>query len=523
MADDAPGLSPEVRTVCDLVRSTLGPFGANKLILDRTGTVTTTSVGSLVLERVDVEGPAMTLLERAASDFRTRHGDGSSGVVVLTGELLDAADDLIEAGLHPTTVERGYRAALDAALDRLDRRTYPLSEVGLPAVGRSALTSLRDPGVRDRLSDDLAEVATTLSEAHGAEAFDRGRVRVVSRLGGPLAETELVEGVVLDRSRVVGTMPRDVEGGIALLSSTVDLESVGSAVDRSSHLKLSFEVESFDEHAAVGERERAAFDEALSAAVDAGCRAVVTTRAVNDRVKRELANRDVLAIQRVDEEEVGRLAALTGATVVPTLEYVSTETLGSAAVSTERQAGTDVTRIESGAGDPVYTLFCRAPDPRSTESFERTVENAVAAVGAAVRSDGVVAGGGATEMALSHAVRRAARSLDSREQVAAEAFADALTVVPRCLAQTAGMDALSTLTRLRVAHAEGRHAVGVDAVEGSLRDVTAGEPIVEPSGTKRAALSAATDLAVQLLRIDERLDATDLGGADGADGAAPTE
>lgn len=192
MPNDSPGFSAEVRTVCDLVRSTIGPLGGSKLILEQTGTVTTTSVGSIVLERVDVESPSMTLLERTASDFRARHGDGSSSVVVLTGEVLKAADDLIELGLHPTTIERGYREALEVAADRLDHRSHPLSEFGLEAVGRTALTSLRDPGMRDRLSDDLARMATELSEAHGAAAFDRGRVGVVSRTGGPLAETDHV-------------------------------------------------------------------------------------------------------------------------------------------------------------------------------------------------------------------------------------------------------------------------------------------------------------------------------------------
>ena len=511
MSDDAyVGLTPEVRTVCDFVLSTLGPLGANKLILDRTGTVTTTSIGSLVLEHVDVTNPAVTLLEQAAADFRQQHGDGTSTVVTLTGALLNEAEDLIEMGIHPTTIERGYREALAVADNRINQRSHPVSEFGLHAVARSALTSVRDPRIRDQVSASVAEVASMLVETYGSDAFDHDRVHIVSRIGGALNETELVEGIVLDSSRVVETMPRSVDGGIALLSSTVDLETIGSEVDRTSGVTLSLQIDSFDEHAAIGERERAEFDEVLSTAIDAGCRAIVTTRAVNDRVKRQLANSGILALQRIDEGEFRRLTRLTGATVVPKLDFVDDDTLGHATVSTQRNAGRDMTCVESSAGEPIYTLFCRAPDPRSTDSFERTVENAIAATAAAVRSDGVVAGGGATDIAAAHAVRRASRSITSREQLVVEAFADALSVVPRCLARNAGMDVQNTLTRLHVAHGEGRHAVGIDAFDGALRDVSDGETIVDPTANKRAVLTAATDLCVKLLRIDERVHASDL-------------
>lgn len=512
MPDDANfELTSEIQTVCDLIRSTVGPLGANKLLIENSGVVTTTSIGSLVLEHIDVESPSVTLLEQAASDFRDQYGDGASTVVTLTGTLLETADDLIEMGLHPTTIERGYREALKVATDRIDQRTYPLSEFGLQPVARSALTSLRDPRIRNQVSAELEDIATTLLDAYGTEAFNHNHVRVIARTGGPLTETDLVRGVVLDTSRVTETMPRSVEGGIALFSSTVDFESIGSAVDRTSGVSPSLQIDSFEDHTAIGEREREEFDEVLSSAVDVGCRAIVTTRAVNDRVKRELANNGILALQRVDEKEFGRLVRLTDAIVVPKLDFVSPDTLGHGTVSTERKAGSDITRIESDAGEPIYTLFCRAPDPRSTDSFERMAENAISAIAMAVRSDGVVVGGGATEMAAAHAVHREAKSIASREQLAAEAFADALTVVPQCIAENAGMDVQSVLTRLQVAHSEGRHAVGVDAFDGMLRDMTTDEPIFDSAATKRAILASATDLSVKLLRIDDRLHANDLG------------
>jgi chaperonin GroEL (HSP60 family) len=522
-SDVQSDLSASAKGVCDLVRSTLGPFGANKLIVQNTGGVTTTSIGSVVLEQLDVAGPVVTVLQRASTDVRDRYGDGATTAVVLTGELLAAAEDLTEVGLHPTAIERGYRTALDAALDHLDAQGRPGSAVGTAAVARTALTPIRDPQIRDRMGSIVEQTATSLAAEHGPEAFDRDRVGVVTRTGGAMAESELIRGVALERGTVVDSMPRAVEdAGVAVFSSTVDVETIGSAVDRSSGVTLSMELDSFEDEVALGEREREAFRRALSSAVDAGCRVVVTSRAVNDRVKRDLANEGVLAIQRVDDGVARRIARLTGATVVPTFSHVDESTLGRGSVSVERKAGKSMSFVTSDAGEQLYTLFGRAPDPRMTDAFEHALESALAAVASTARTDRVVAGGGAVEASAARAVGRRARATDTREQFAEEAFGRALMTVPRTLARNAGMDATTAVTRLRVAHSEGRSATGVDAFASDLRDVTDGDPVVEPLELKRAVWETATDLAVKLIRIDDRLDASDLLDEEGADEDAPS-
>lgn len=511
MPGDRADLFASVRAVSDVIRTTLGPFGANKLIVQGDGTVTTTAVGSVAIDRLDVHDPAVTLLQRAAADFRTEHGDGSATVIVLTGALLDEADRLHGRGLHPTAIERGFREALSVATDELDGRTVGLSSVGATAVARSALTATRDPFVREQTGAFVGEVATTLIDAHGIEAFDHRRVGIVTRTGGAQSQTELVDGVVLDERPVSESMPRRRnDAGIALVSSTVDVRRIGSETSRTSGVDLSLEAESFEDRAAIGDREREAFRQDLRAAIDAGCRVLATRRAVNDRVKTVLANHGVLAVQRVDEEDMDRLARATGARVVPGLHAVTTETLGTADVAVQRNAGRDMTVIRSGDGEPTYTLFCRAPDPRSVDSFERSVRSALAAVEAAIRRDTVVPGGGAIEVCGARAVRRHARSIDRREGLAAAAFASALWRLPRTLARTAGIDPQKGLADMRAAHADGTHAAGVDAFDGAIRDVLDDDPIVEPADTKRAVWAAATDLAVKLARIDERLAATDL-------------
>lgn len=516
MADDARAdLTADARTVCDVVRTTVGPFGANKLIIGTNGTVTTTASGSLVLDSLELDNPTVTLLKTTASDFRTIHGDGSSSVVALAGALLDEADRLVERGLHPTEIERGYREALGVALDRLERSARPLDDVGVDAVARTALTGTRNPNSRAQIGGYVEAVVDGLGDR-----FEADRVKVLSRIGGAESETELVEGVVLDRDPAVEGMPRTLDdAGVAVLTSTVDVPTVGSATDRRG-VRLSFSPERFEDRAEIGEREREGFREVLDAAVDAGCRVIVTSMAINDRIERTLANAGVLALQRVDDEDLPKIARATGATVVPGLEQVPAETLGRADVRVTRRAGRDMTSFEAVGSqrEPVYTLFCRAPDHRSVDAFERSVESALAAVEHARRTDTVVPGGGAAETGAALATRDHARSVAGAEQLAIEAFGDALSTIPRSLAVNAGMDGWRGVVRLRVAHHEGRDATGIDCLFGETRDVLADDPIAEPTGLKREVWTAATDLAAQLVRIDDELAASDL-----SDDEAPAE
>lgn len=495
-------------TVCDIVRTTLGPFGASKLVVEDGGRVTTTSVGSAVLERLDVEDPSLTILRAAASDFEDRYGDGTGTVVALAGALLRAADTLVERGLHPTSIERGYREAMSVALSAVDRSARPLSAVGVAPVAATAMTSTRDPSARSTVSEYIDRVVETL----GPEGFDRKGVKVATRLGGAGGETELVRGVVLEKEPVAEGMPRSADdAGLALLSATVDVPRFGGE-NGLTEGDIVIEDASFEDRTALADRERETFRQQLAAAQEAGCEVLLTGMAVNDRVKRDIANAGLLAFERVDDDDLRLLARATGAAVVPGLEQVTVGRLGRADVGLRREAGRDMVAIESDAGDPTYTLFCRAPDPRSVEAFRRSVESALSAVDLALSSGRVVPGGGAVEMCAGHAVRDHARSVEGVEQLAVEAYADALRVVPRTLATNAGLDGWDAVVRLHVAHGEGRDATGIDCLAGEVTDVLDGDPnpIVQPVALERATLEAATELAIRLVQIDERLEATEL-------------
>jgi chaperonin GroEL (HSP60 family) len=508
MADDArTGLVADVSAVCGIVRSTLGPFGATKLVVDEHGNVTVTDSGTIVLENLEVDNPAVKTFRRAATLFERRYGDGATTLVTLLGGLLEEADRLVEMGLHPTDIERGYREGLSAALDSLDHRARPLEAVGPAAVAESALTGTRNPQVRAQLGSYLAEVIEAITAETGE--FDPDMVKVIARLGGAQGETELVHGVVLDRDPVAEGMPRTLRDvGIAVVSETVDVPSPGGPTqDRA--LTFRFSPESFEDRAAIGEREREGFKRQLESAIDAGMRVVLTERGINERVERVLANHGVLAIHQVDEADVTRLARAIGATVVPGIGQVTEGTLGHGTARVVRRAGRDMTVVEAEGDAPVYTLFCRAPDERAVEAFERSVEHALAAVTDARRTGTAVPGGGAVEMSAAHALREHARSVSGREQLAVEAFGEALTSIPRTLAHNAGLDGGLSLVRLRVANHEGREATGVDCLDGDLVDVVAAG-IVDPPGLKRDVWTSATELACQLIRIDAEVAADDL-------------
>lgn len=501
-----------VRTVCGIVRTTLGPFGANKLMVEQNGTVSTTSSGAAVLDRLEIKHAAVTLLKSAASDFHDEHGDGTTTLVALVGALLQEAERLSEMGIHPTTIERGYREAMEVTQVHIDDHARPLSLVGADAVARTALTGTRNPATRQHMGTYLEQVADVIStEWDSIEEFDPKRVKVIARIGAAASESELIEGVIVDRKPVNESMPRTIpNAGIALFSSTVDVPKFGTATNRK-EMEMTFRPETFEDRAAIGDREREEFQALVDRAVEAGCRFIATERSINDRVKAALSSNGMLAIQRVDEEDLARIARTTGAQIVPDLGHVTADTLGTGDVTVKREAGRDFVFVEATGGDPVYTLFCRAPDPRSVDTFQQSVENALAATLLARWTERIVPGGGAIEMSCARAVRDHAHSVGGREQLVVEAFADALPVVPRTLATNAGMDGGRTLVRLHTAHHDGRDTMGVDSIVGTIADVLDDDdPIVEPALLKREIYSTATELAIKLIRIDEQLEATEL-------------
>ncbi|MFB6195679.1 MAG: TCP-1/cpn60 chaperonin family protein [Haloplanus sp.] len=518
-----PERGVHIENVIDLCRDTsgmLGPLGTGTLVVDQSGNVTVTSSPAVLLDELDIDDPSLTLTANAAGDFRERHRDGTGRMLAVAGACLARAERLVERGIHPTTIADGYRRSVDLATDTIDDIADPATGDAVERTAVTALTGTRDPHLRETIGDYITEAMADIDSRDG----HRTDIDVIARLGAAQSETELVEGAVVDADPVAEGMARRCVGaGIAALSDDVDVEGVGTATGRRGTTSVTMETESYDDVAAVADAERASFEETVRSFRERGGRCLVTSGSINDRVKTKLATEGVLALHQLDDADVARIARATGATVVPTLGEVTADALGYGDVSVSRKGGRDMTIIRSGDGDEgggVYTLFCRAPDPRSVQAFERSVEGAIAAADAA-RTSGVVPGGGAVEMAIATRVRTAARSRADREQLAMEAFAEAVEAVPRALARNAGIDGTDARTDLRARHADGDRRVGVDVLGGALVDVT-DEGILDAASLTVAALTAATDLSVQLVRIDDVVSASDLSDEDG-DGESTVE
>ncbi|MFB6160780.1 MAG: TCP-1/cpn60 chaperonin family protein, partial [Haloferacaceae archaeon] len=398
-----------------------------------------------------------------------------------------------------------YELGLEVALETLAEQRRPLDTVGGEAVAETALTGTRDPGLKSQIAGDVVDAldrigATTPSD----ESLDVGRVHTATRVGAR-SDTRLVRGAVLSSSPVADDMPRSLpDTRVALLTETVELPSVGTVSSRT-EADATLDIDSFEERHAVAESERELFASRLDELLDSGCRVIITGMAVNDRVVRRLANRGVLAVHRVDDEELSRLARVAGGQVVPGLSELSDDRLGRADVSVERLAGEDHLFVRSaGTDDPVYTLLCRVADPRSIDELEASVQAAIEAVAAAKRDDGVVPGGGAAEVAAYRAVQRRTRAVEDRRQLAARGFADAVLTVPRALATNAGMDGWGTVVSLVAGHEAGRDAA-VDAVGGDTADAFEAGPLADAWSIKRAALRTAVAAATQFVRIDDRI------------------
>lgn len=486
------------KAVAGAVRSTLGPRGMDKMLVDATGNVVVTNDGATILAEMDVAHPAAQMLVEVAESQEAETGDGTTTAAVLAGELLVRAEDLLDRDVHPTTVVEGYAAAADIATDAIvDLRTGDRVDDDL--LRRAAETSLTGKGTGGATAETLADLVVRAVRATERDdgRVDEDDVRVLARAGGGASGTRLVEGVVFDEARVDEGMPRTVEDAhVAVIDVELDLRS--ASVD--SH----YQIEGVDQlNAALDaeDRELRGYADALEAA---GVDVVVSTKKVSDRVAGRLADRGIVAFQRVKTADARAVARATGARRLGDVREIVADDLGVAErVSVERVGTDELTVVEGGAAAKTVTIFVRGGTEHVVREVERAVGDAVDVVRAALR-EGVAPGAGATEAAVADAVRSAASGVEGRKQLAVEAFAAAVEAVPRTLAQNAGLDPIDAVADLRAAIERGeRVGIVVDA-SGAVEfadPVDAG--ILDPIAVKIGAVEAATEAATMILRIDD--------------------
>ncbi|WP_227260748.1 thermosome subunit alpha [Salarchaeum japonicum] len=484
------------KAVADAVRTTLGPRGMDKMLVDATGNVVVTNDGVTILEEMDVEHPAAKMLVDVARTQEDEVGDGTTTAAVLAGNLLARAEELLDSDVHPTTVVEGYAAARDIALDALSTLALD-AELDDDLLARVAATSMTGKGTGDGSADRLADlVVAAVRHVADGDRVRRDDVRVHTLAGASAGATELVEGVLTEKSPVREDMPRDVsDATVAVLDAKLDTRETSASVE--------YNITSAGQLNAALDAEDAELREYARRLADAGVDVLFCTKKVDSRAAAYLADEDIATFANVKTSDATAIASATGAVALGDVRDIDPDDLGYAAsVRVETYGDDDLTFVEGGRDAESVTLLVRGSTEHVAAELERALGDALDVVAVALDGDGVVPGAGCTEIVLADAIREGAPGIDGRAQLAAEAFADALDVLPRTLAENTGMDSIDALVDLRAANETGRAGIVTDGETGTLADpVEAG--VLDPVAVKRDALESATEAATMVVRIDD--------------------
>ncbi len=489
------------KAVAEAVRTTLGPRGMDKMLVSDSGDVVITNDGATILEKMDIEHPAAQMIVEVASTQEEEVGDGTTTASVLAGQLLAKAENLLEDDVHPTTIVEGYHEASRLALEAIDDLVLDeeLDDELLESVAESSMTG---KGTGDIDAASLAEtVVGAVRHARADGRVVRDDITVRTQTGAGASATELVEGVVLDEEPVHADMPRRVEdASVAVLDLDLDL--------RESNIDAEYNVTDVDQLTQALDAEEDELRGYAEQVVEAGIDVAFVTGDVEDRVASLLAKEGVLAVESVSDDDAGRIARAVGARTVGSLKDLEESDLGFAEdISVQKFGDDDLTFIEGGADAETVTVFARGGTEHVADELERALNDAIDVVTAALDAGGVVPGAGATEIAVADHIRSGAAGIEGRKQLAVEAFADAVDVLPRTLAENTGMDPIDALVDLRNRHeSEGIAGLISEGQTGNVGDpVEAG--ILDPAAVKREAVESATEAATMIVRIDDVISA----------------
>ena len=484
------------KLVAETVRTTLGPKGMDKMIVDSLGDVTITNDGVTILEEMNIEHPSAKMIVEVAKTQEEEIGDGTTTAVVLAGELLKNAEDLLDKEVHPAVISRGYRLAETKAqeiLAQLGEKIAPTDENILKQIAQTAMTGKGAEYSKDTLAT-LAVKAVKMVEENGH--IDKDNIKIEKRTGGSVDDSELIKGIVIDKERLSPGMPRVVKNAkIALIDREIEIKK--TEIDANIQIKTPDQMQGFLD------QEEKMLQDMVKRITDTGASVVLCQKGIDDVARHFLAKKQVYAVRRVSESDMKKIAKATGASIVNNLKDLSKNDLGFAGTVEEKKVGDDeFTYIMDCKNPKAVTLLIRGGTEHVTNEIERAVTDAVGDVVAALKTGLVVAGAGAPEIELSLALKKYADSLSGREQLAVEAFANAMEVIPRTLVENAGLDPIDTMTALKAAHTKKQKWAGIDVFTGKVMDAWK-RGVIEPLKIKTQAISSAAEVAVMILRIDD--------------------
>ena len=506
------------KAVAESVRTTLGPKGMDKMLVDSTGNVVVTNDGVTILKEMDIEHPAANMIVEVAETQEDETGDGTTTSVVIAGELLAKAEDLLEQDIHATILAQGYRQAAQKAKEILEDAAIEVDENDreyLEQVASTAMTGKGAENARELLAELVVDAVLAVKDD---DEIDVDNVKVEKVVGGSVEQSELVEGVIIDKERVHENMPYAVEdANIALLDTAIEV--------RETEIDAEVNVTDPDQLQQFLDQEEKQLQEMVETLKEAGADVVFCQKGIDDMAQHYLAQEGILAVRRAKKSDMKRLARATGGTVVSNIDDITADDLGFAGNVGQKDVGGDerifVEDVEEAKS---VTLILRGGTEHVVDEIERAIDDSLGVVRTTLEDGKVLPGGGAPETEVSLGLRDYADSVGGREQLAVEAFADAIDVIPRTLAENAGLDPIDSLVDLRSKHDAGETSSGLDAYTGDVVNME-DDGVVEPLRVKTQAIESATEAAVMILRIDDVIAAGDLkGGQTGDDddeGGAP--
>ena len=488
------------KVIAEAVKSSLGPKGMDKMLVDSMGDVTITNDGATILKEMDVQHPAAKMMVEVAKTQDQEVGDGTTTAVVIAGELLKKAEELLDKNIHPTIIVSGYRKATDKAIQVIDDISKEISVEDEQALRDVAITSMGTKlvsGSKDYLADIAVKAVKAVAETLDNELrVDIDQVKVEKKQGESLEDTEFVNGVILDKEVVHQAMPKKVNNPkIALLDGALEVEKT--------EFDAKINITKVEQMQAFLDEEQNILKGMVDKIKETGANVVITQKGIDDLAQHYLAKAGILAVRRVKKSDVDKLARATGASIITNIDDITSKDLGEAAVVQEKKIGDERMVFVEGCKNPkAVSVLIRGASEMVVNEAERALHDALCVVRNILLESKVVAGGGAPEIEVSRILKDYAETLSGREQLALIKFAEAIEVVPRTLSENAGLDPVDTLVDLKAKHEKGQTWAGVNVLDGGIADMSKIN-IWEPSSVKKQAIKSASEAAQMILRIDD--------------------
>jgi thermosome len=507
------------RVIGEVLKTTLGPRGMDKMLIDSLGDITITNDGATILKEIDVEHPAAKMMVEIAKTQDDMVGDGTTSAVILASELLKKAEELLDQNIHPIILVSGYRKAAQKAIETISKIAETLDINDRETLLKVALTSTSSKSVgsaRNHLAEISIDAVKQIKEERGGKIIaDIDNIQIIKKTGKSLLETQLIKGIIVDKEIVNPGMPKMKENAkIALLDSALEIEK--TEISAEIRIKDPLQMKAFLDQETDMLKEMSDKIKAVGADV------IFCQKGIDDMVQHFLAKEGIIAARRVKESDMEKLSRATGARISSDLDDLKKEDLGKAGLVEERKIGDDKMIFVEKCKDPhSVAILLRAGLERMVDEAERAMTDSLSVVSDVIENNKIVPGGGAVEIEIAKELRKYATEIGGREQLAVDAFADAMEIIARSLAENAGLEPIDILAQLRLAHNKtGNKNIGINIYENKLQD-SIKNGVIEPIMVKEQAIKSAAESAAMILRIDDVITSKSPKGGPGGPGGMP--